>query len=78
MLRKSLAFTCYICDECGSVMVVKQASEGIPAACQKCGTPRDVSLSEDQRKAIRNQQQGPRMQQDPRIQRSGNSYTIRF
>jgi predicted Zn-ribbon and HTH transcriptional regulator len=46
--------------ECGIIFVYQNVI-GIPSQCPKCGTPRNVELTQEQRMMMeRMQQQGPR------------------
>ena len=62
MIRKSLAHSCAICEECQAMMVYRPASEGMPHQCQRCGVPANVELTPEQRAQMERmqQQQAPR------------------
>ena len=70
MIRKQIAYSVAKCLECESLIVYKAASEGFPSVCQKCGVPRDVEISQEQRMQMERMQQhrGPQ----------GQSFTIRM
>ena len=57
MIRKSMALSVAICGECQALMICNPYSQGFPSVCQKCGTPANVELSQDQRMQMERMQQ---------------------
>jgi DNA-directed RNA polymerase subunit M/transcription elongation factor TFIIS len=56
MIRGTIAYKVAICNECGSIILYKPASEGFPHICQKCGIPWNVTPTQQQRQQMDRQQ----------------------
>jgi len=57
MLTKTIAYSLLICDNCGKFIIYNPASQGFPNSCPKCGVPSNRSLTSEEMKILREQQE---------------------